>query len=361
VDEGPVLASDTKVAWIGFDDAGKDFDYIFIKFTKVMKSTGANGVARTTNYSLNNNPLPQGSEVIKGIKDWEGNANYGNVTNDWDGVTIKMPKTAWDGTPVASGTDFTMVVGVASNFEATDGENLDKPYTVQLNHQGDNSAADADFDFEALYLNAAASNLIAGGGVSGAEATDTNANGEIETISLYKLDGTAKIAGTSGHQIKVNGVVFTSDGNDYTTTTPLKTTDSSGFKITSMNGAIIVNTGNVIDLAKPVLIKAKGSDGSKEVILTFSEKVIGSVAPDNEFDETYFDFVDNTSGGTATQVDSVETHNTPLTTITVILDAKLDASNIGVSGINLTTAQLTSIEDLAETPNNAAANEVLIK
>lgn len=364
VEEAVGAETDTRISWIGFDNGPTAHDYIFIKFTKEMKSTDANGVSRTTNYSLNNNPLPTGSEIIKGIKDLEGNAGivagavYANVTNNWDGVTIKLPKGAWDGTSVPGGTNFTCVVGVASNFIAADGEALTGPYTVELTHRVDNSFADADFDFEALYENniLKVTNLIAGRAVVKAEAYDTDANGKIETISLYDYTG-AKIAGLAGHEILVNGVAFTSDGTDYVSATGVNTTAANGLKITSTIGAIIVNTGNVLDLAKPVVIKALGAAGSKLVTVTFSEAVIGSDIAPNAGDILPIDlaYTDVSLAGAAS-IASVGTHTAPVTSVVVTLDADLVAGDIGVD----TIGAAATIKDLAPTPNTGAATTVTI-
>ncbi|WP_276620351.1 Ig-like domain-containing protein [Syntrophomonas wolfei] len=364
VEEAVGAETDTRISWIGFDNGPTAHDYIFIKFTKEMKSTDANGVSRTTNYSLNNNPLPTGSEIIKGIKDLEGNAGivagavYANVTNNWDGVTIKLPKGAWDGTSVPGGTNFTCVVGVASNFIAADGEALTGPYTVELTHRVDNSFADADFDFEALYENniLKVTNLIAGRAVVKAEAYDTDANGKIETISLYDYTG-AKIAGLAGHEILVNGVAFTSDGTDYVSATGVNTTAANGLKITSTIGAIIVNTGNVLDLAKPVVIKALGAAGSKLVTVTFSEAVIGSDIAPNAGDILPADLAyTNVSGAGAASIASVGTHTAPVTSVVVTLDADLVAGDIGVD----TIGAAATIKDLAPTPNTGAATTATI-
>ena len=364
VEEAVGAETDTRISWIGFDNGPTAHDYIFIKFTKEMKSTDANGVSRTTNYSLNNNPLPTGSEIIKGIKDLEGNAGivagavYANVTNNWDGVTIKLPKTAWDGTPDGVTTNFTCAVGVASNFKAADGEALTGPYTVELTHRVDNSFADADFDFEALYENniLKVTNLIAGRAVVKAEAYDTDANGKIETISLYDYTG-AKIAGLAGHEILVNGVAFTSDGTDYVSATGgVNTTAANGLKITSTIGAIIVNTGNVLDLAAPVVITAVGAVGSKLVTVTFSEAVIGSDVAPNAGNILPADLAyTNVSGAGAASIASVGTHTAPVTSVVVTLNTELIAGDI----VDKIGAAAT-IKDLAPTPNTGAATTVTI-
>ena len=74
--------TDTKVAWAAFDNnaalGATDYDYLYVKFTKVMKAYTANGVDATTNFS-------------SGVMTWPRVHRYSediyNVTNDWDGVT----------------------------------------------------------------------------------------------------------------------------------------------------------------------------------------------------------------------------------------------------------------------------------
>jgi len=291
VEEDEIVVGDTRIAWVGFDNenpASGDHDYVFVKFTKVMKSTGANGVARTTNFTLNNNPLPQGSEIIQGIKNIEGiSPAIGDITNNWDGLTIKLPKTAWDGTEIsATNKDFTVVFGVASNFEATDGERLAGPYTVQLNDTNlpTGGVADGDFIFEAEYLNGAASNLIDGKAVVMAEGLDTNGNGKIDRIEFN--GGTIADTSTS-HKILVNGVTFVSDGSSGydAESKEVDGTITTGLTITATNGAVIVNNGNVYDKAGPQVIKAKAANldaadafkNGSTITITFSEAIDSSI------------------------------------------------------------------------------------
>jgi len=270
-----------RISWIAFDNAATDHDYIYIKFTKEMKSTGPNGVSRTTNYTLNNEPLPTGSEIIKGIKDIEGNAVLvtGDVTNEWDGVTIKMPADAWDGTP---GPDYTMVVGVASNFETADGEALIGPYTVQADNLPGGSLADADFRFEALYVNPLAANTIDGKPVTAAAGYDGNADGKINVILFLTNNGDLAV-GAPGDQVLVNGVQFTTDGlfvYESAVGGGVTGTATTGLIITAVDGSIIINSGNVIDLAGPQVINAKAENlvagalgNGSTITLTFSEAI----------------------------------------------------------------------------------------
>lgn len=62
-----------------------DKDIITIKFSEVMSNTDARGVGLVANYILNSQELSKvsGAKITKGIT---------GVTNDWDGVTIELPK-----------------------------------------------------------------------------------------------------------------------------------------------------------------------------------------------------------------------------------------------------------------------------
>jgi len=280
VPEAPATQSDTKVAWAAFDNGG-DKDYLYIKFTKEMDPSGAAGVSRTTNYVFNAFQLPQGSQVVRGIKD---------VTNEWDGVTIEMPKGAFDGAE-GKEIDFRSVLNVADNFRAADGERLSGPYEVQLEDTDNDKPnfVNNDMVFEAVYHNASASATLKGAAVLSAEAFDEDGNGKLEKVTL-KLDKAVTFVG--GEEIKVAGrtfkatagtgdtVVFIADGKTATTDgkNEISGTDTSSLRIAAVNGGIIINNGLVVDKAAPIVVTTKGTAGSKNITLTFSEAVRGSEA-----------------------------------------------------------------------------------
>lgn len=84
---------------------GTEFDVILVKFSEVMANTGANAVGDTTNYVLNGKTLADlGSSIERGID---------GVTNDWDGITIKLPA----GT---LGADANFVLTLANNMVSQD-------------------------------------------------------------------------------------------------------------------------------------------------------------------------------------------------------------------------------------------------
>lgn len=285
--------SNTQLAWAAFDDAagaGKllnapasEFDVVYVKFTKVMKSDGTNGVSRTQNYVFMGQPLPAGSQVLKGIS---------GVTQDWDGVTILMPKDTWNGTvPTTGGTDkdnFTTSLNIASNFVAADGEALSGAYEVELTDTATTTSTLAD-GVEALYKAKAddkVGNIFNGAAaVVGATASTTaSANaGKIDTIVLDLAKGAAAIPADT--EILVNGKKFkmtasTLDNATFTAVTgqEIEATVTNNLKITATDGSIIVNTNSVKDGVAPVITKAVLKDG--KVTVTFSEAITQPLATD---------------------------------------------------------------------------------
>lgn len=279
------LATATRLAWAAFDDSAgygnlladnlhEGKDVIYVKFTQVMKSDGADGVALAENYQFQGKPLPTGSQVIQGI--------YG-VTNDWDGVTIVMPATTWDG-DAATNTDFTAAFKIASNFKSADGEALSGAFDVTLTDEPETTLADADYYFEAAYTEA--NNEITFGGkaqVIYAEAADNDANGKIDGISL-EFNQELRSGLAPDTVILVNGNWFVLIDDDYTgsdyaefeaedDTHEIDGTVTSHLQITGLNGSIIINKGSVEDAAEPVITKAELNADKTKLTVTFSEAV----------------------------------------------------------------------------------------
>ena len=289
-------ATSTRMAWAAFDDAlgakkllnGSKYngnDVIYVKFTKEMKADGANGVSRTQNYVFMGQPLPAGSQVLKGIA---------GVTNDWDGVTIVMPANTWNGTGT-SDNDFTNALNIASNFVSADGEALSGAYEVELTDTA-TTQSDLEKGFEATYTDAGTSakaNQVTFGGAAAVKGATVEtagiANGKIDTIKLTLDAKHGAIAANT--EVLVNGKTFETSSavaNAGTVTLTAKTandqiegTTTSGLKITGQDGSIIVNTGSVVDEAAPVITKAE-LNGDK-ITLTFSEAV--TKATDGTFQE----------------------------------------------------------------------------
>ncbi|MGG4498590.1 hypothetical protein, partial [Brevibacillus reuszeri] len=341
----PVLVSDTKVAWVGFDNDATNKDYLYIKFTKEMDPSGAAGVSRTTNYVFNGVQLPQGSQVVRGIRNADGTKV---VTNDWDGVTIEMPKGAFDG---ANGEriDFRSVLNVANNFKAADGEKLSGPYEVQLDDTTNNSAADNDMLFEAAYHNSKASATLNGAAVLNAEVTDANANGKIDTVVLT-LDQAATFTATD--KIKVGGKTFVYSAGSGTTSVTfvndgasneITGTASDSLRVTALNGGIIINTGVVADNAKPVVISTKGTAGSKDLTLTFSEPVYGSGA-DEELVVSDFVYQEGNAGVANGPLVSVASNGGYVTSLVVTATTALTNNDLGTNGDKVVFA--ATVKDL---------------
>lgn len=342
--EAPVATeTDTQIAWAAFDDAGGvnkllddptlDKDVIYIKFTKVMKSSGVNGVARTQNYVFMGQSLAQvageGAQVNRGIK---------GVTNDWDGVTITMPKGTWDGTN--SGNDFTVALNIASNFESVDGVKLSGDYEVEL-YDTSTISTTLDNGFEAIYLGP--TDIVLNGSVAvKAVAKDTVGKGYVDEITLTADQN--EPFGATLPNILVNGVEFESTADDgvYTPVTGdgIKGTATDGLKITTLDGAIIFNTEVVEDKAIPTIIKAVLTNGGKTLTLTFSEAV--TKVSDGTFqalEDTDFDIT--TVNITAVQHEEDSAH-------IVVLTLDNDASG---EGVNAETSVLDFEANAADATN----------
>ncbi|MED4755589.1 Ig-like domain-containing protein [Brevibacillus choshinensis] len=360
--EATATITDTKVAWAAFDNDGTK-DYLYIKFTKEMDASGAAGVSRTTNYIFNAVALPDGSQVVRGIKD---------VTNDWDGVTIEMPKGGFDGAN-RDKVDFRSVLNVANNFKAADGEVLSGPYEVQLEDtNSDSNFADNDMVFEAVYYNKDASAALNDAAVLGATAFDEDADGKIDAVEL-KLDKAVDFAGTD--EVKVNGKTFKYASGTGTTlvkftaisdSNEVSGTSTTSLQVTAYNGGIIINDGLVVDEAAPVVTALKGAAGSKNVTLTFSE-VIKSTTGDGKLTKDDFEYVEGTGGTTNGPIASVATNKGKVSTLVVTLTNELNATDAKKDTAKL----LNTVVDLAgnaatgtPTPANNAptvANVILDK
>ncbi|MEK4712054.1 hypothetical protein [Sporosarcina sp. FSL K6-5500] len=280
----------TRLAWAAFDDeagtgkllnnASADFDVVYAKFTKVMKADGSNGVSRTQNYVFMGQPLPEGSTVQKGIT---------GVTNDWDGVTILMPKGTWNGTD--SGKDFTNTLNIASNFVSAENEALSGKYAVELTDT-DLTTAVVNGIFEAVYTDAGETSKPSQATfgslaqVTGASASDASANGKIDTVTL-KLNAKHGVI-AAGIEVLVNGKTFVTTAalanagsitltSKNTATDQIDGTTTNGLKITGKDGSIIVNTGSVKDQVAPVITKAVVNAAGDQITVTFSENIQSAV------------------------------------------------------------------------------------
>ncbi|MDV6378214.1 hypothetical protein ORD22_08130 [Sporosarcina sp. GW1-11] len=382
VAESAAAVTDTKVAWAAFDNNASNgtHDYLYVKFTKEMKAYTANGVDATTNYKFRGYDLPEGSDISVGID---------GVTDAWDGVTIKMPKGAWDG--IGGATAFTTNMSIASNFEAADGTKLssNQPVQFELTHSTGISAADNDGltgsgKFEALYVNADKATLVGGAAVINTTALDSDSDGDIDEIEVMTASP-ATVKATD--YILVNGKKFVA-GTDQTGTTltfkadnPTATgsvgtneiagTSIKGLKVTTANGSLLINPDKVIDKAAPVITSAELNAGKDKITLTFSEAVTA------KNDGTFGSLVNGDftfAGGTTAAVTGVEHNaaspnkvvltisggNSLVTTNTITADGAFDfAKNASTEPFSPIKGSLT-VEDFFATQKvaNVAATDV---
>lgn len=288
VPESEIIVSDTRIAWAAFDNDDdtvisptKSYDYIYVKFTKVMKVYTADGVDTTMNYKFRGYDLPHGSEIFRGID---------GITDDWDGVTIRMPKDAWEG--INDGRDdFTTNMAVASNFKSEDGEKLSGPFQFELTDTAttdpfdDKDGISAADLFEAVYINNPDSESILSAAVIKAEAKDSDNDGDLDTIDLT-FSSSVTLAGTE--IILVGGKEFEAAGGTASTQSfiakggidgtkvaanEIAGTSAKNLDVTLDGGAILINTGQVVDKAAPTITKAELNNDKDKITVTFSEEV----------------------------------------------------------------------------------------
>lgn len=286
----------TQMAWAAFNDSDNanklvpnnpsaQNDVIYVKFTKAMKADGANGVSRTQNYVFRGQPLPAGSQVVKGIE---------GVTKDWDGVTILMPKDSWNG--VGNGkADFGAAFNIASNFQAADGEALSGAFEVELK---DTNGIVNTQQFEAIYTGEKDGFGLIGnkdGKSAVLKATASEATGKVNgKIDTVTLDLQKSVTVDKDTTILVDGKKFTIGTSDYTGDKPVFTavkeevngTTTNGLAITNNDGAILVNKDAVIDKVAPVATKAEVSANGQTIKVTFSESIQQAVVADTALDIT---------------------------------------------------------------------------
>lgn len=312
----PVVTA-TKVAWAAFDNnAAGDYDYLYVKFTKEMKAYTANGVDATTNYKFRGYDLPQGSDITVGIE---------GITNAWDGVTIRMPKGAWDG---LTATDFTTNMSVASNFQSASGEALSGAKQFELTDSNGTSAADKDGLAATGQIEAAYYQVGTVGGKTAVKATasDSDFDGDIDTITF--ITDVASTT-TAADFIYVNGKKFFNTTVGSATTQVYEAADNTGLAagavagsvgtyeiagtlttglvITDSSNAILMNTSKTVDAAKPALIRAVistpgatagfGNNVGDVITLTFSEPINTNFAVANAPTAAELEAIFTASGG----------------------------------------------------------------
>lgn len=69
------------------EDDTEEYDFVFIKFTKALATSGDfKNVLKTSNYTLDGQPLPTGTSIVANIK------NYDDFDSVVDSVTIRLPQ-----------------------------------------------------------------------------------------------------------------------------------------------------------------------------------------------------------------------------------------------------------------------------
>lgn len=262
------------IAWVGFDNTNKNapakqYDYIYIKFSTTMQAIGASGVSRIDNYYLNEKALPVGSSVLAGIP---------NVTNGWDGVTLKIPADFYLDSDTGGDTEATFNLRLVDNLHSSTGKEIVGSLTVLVGDYTGQSATEQDMLFEAMYLNYSSPVLLNGEIIIDAYGTDGAKDGNIDTIYVTLARSTAMggserlMIGNAIYKIittgnSVNHIFVAEDPNGY-----LTGTNPSGVDIKSLEGAMIIGMGKVRDKAGPA-IKSMTYNGNQTVTLSFSENV----------------------------------------------------------------------------------------
>lgn len=197
------LSIDPFVVYANFESIATN-DVITVKYSEVMANAGADGVGLVTNYWVNSGQLTAdaGAKIEKGIT---------GVTEDWDGVTITLPK----GTVQKE--DFMLTV--ASNLKPADGQTLTRDNKLNLVKDSDNKSSYVpgllfvnEFDTNAYDVLATDSEItaeITKAIVKAGAATIANANEDgfatqVEATVTFSQD-VSKISNTL--QVEINGVV----------------------------------------------------------------------------------------------------------------------------------------------------------
>ncbi|MGG6433286.1 S-layer homology domain-containing protein [Anoxybacillus sp. D401a] len=126
----PVAKTAFKVVWAAANfeesldidavDSDLQYDYVFVKFSKPIATTGDfKNVLKTANYTLNGKELPTGTQILANIKDFDDKDDY------IDSITIKLPQGAITKPE-------TTVINVSQYLESADGEVITNPGEKKL-------------------------------------------------------------------------------------------------------------------------------------------------------------------------------------------------------------------------------------
>lgn len=364
VPQGTAVTTNTKVAWIGFDNnpaAGvNQYDYLYIKYTTVMDAYAANGVDATTNYKFRGYDLPAGSQIFRGID---------GITDNWDGVTIRMPKDAWngiDGLGAAGTQNYTTNVSVASNFKSATGESLSGPYQVEITDAAGLSAADNDGvgvgnanKLEAVYKNTSAASVSTFGdqAVLYATANDTGVNpdGKIDQV-VVTFAGLTTSAIPATAKLLVNNVEYTvaalvPAGSPTATfnviaANAIAGTGTTTLKLATLSNEVLVNTGFIYDAARPV-IESAAVNASGRLAITFSEKITVPATPPAVTFGVYNGVALGAGAGTGTLGAVYSVNNN-------IIEYVVGTGFVATDHINVVLANVGNVTDVVTPANNSA-------
>ncbi|MEG6523112.1 hypothetical protein [Desulfotomaculum sp. 1211_IL3151] len=97
-------------------DGDSNYDYVYIKFSKAIATTGDfKNVLKTANYTLNGVNLPNGSQILTDIK------GYDDLDNVYDSVTIRLPQNTLNGINAPH------ILNISRHLESMDSNLLNNP------------------------------------------------------------------------------------------------------------------------------------------------------------------------------------------------------------------------------------------
>lgn len=164
------------------DTTGDDdmtYDYLFVKFTRPMKTTGTNeNVLNKDNYTLNGAPLPTSAVILPQI------AGYDDYGLNVDSITIRLPQNT------LSGDNAGHVLRVDTTVESIDG------LSIEANIGG----YTLPFDDNTWYINMAndiASELLRIPSIAGVEVSLNALDNGINSSEIYNFVNLYKAAMTN--------------------------------------------------------------------------------------------------------------------------------------------------------------------
>lgn len=160
-------------------DSDTTYDYIFVKFSRPMKTTGTNeNVLNKDNYTLNGAPLPTSAVVLPQI------AGYDDYGLNVDSITIRLPQNT------LSGDNAGHILRVDTTVESIDG----------LSVESNISGYTLPYDDNSWYINMAndiASELLRVPSIAGVEVSRDALDNGINNSEIYNFVNLYKAAMTN--------------------------------------------------------------------------------------------------------------------------------------------------------------------